>query len=123
MGTVEVDRVLVAATELHVGLRAFAEARRESDLTGKGFERERDCAEQVRAAVSDLAQSPAVPGVSPSEDRRWLVQIPAGADRFQDVGADSVEVTPGGALIFRDAEGVILLAYAPAAWVTVTEEG
>lgn len=57
-------------------------------------------------------------------DVRWSVQRPPNYredGRWDDVGADGgFEVETSGALIFRDAEGDVLIAYAPHAWETVT---
>lgn len=57
-------------------------------------------------------------------DKRWDVEVRPGV--FEDVGADALHVTEGGALVFhRLGDPSPLVAYAPSAWVTVSahEEG
>lgn len=50
---------------------------------------------------------------------RWYVTTPDG--ELSDVGAASMSIHPSGALVFLDPDGYTLLAFAPHAWVTVTE--
>lgn len=61
-----------------------------------------------------------------SEAIRFSVERPVGQredGQWNDVGADGgFQIDPSGALVFHDADGEVLLAYAPHAWVTVTPE-
>ena len=49
--------------------------------------------------------------------RRWNVEVQR--DVFEDVGADSLELS-NGALLFRREDGLPLVAYAPTTWLTVS---
>jgi hypothetical protein len=55
--------------------------------------------------------------MSAVEDLRWNVETSDGS--LHDVGATGMSIHASGALVFIDADGDILFAYAPHAWVTV----
>lgn len=50
---------------------------------------------------------------------RWDVQLAKG--QYEDVGASSCEID-GGALVFRDQYGKIVLAYGPSQWLEVAPQ-
>ena len=49
---------------------------------------------------------------------RWNVEVKP--DVFEDVGADWLKIE-GGALVFMQADGVVLVAYGQGAWITVSK--
>lgn len=56
-------------------------------------------------------------------EKRWLVETKR--DEFEDVGADVVAVTYGGALVFSSGhpfEREPVVIYAPGQWLTVVPE-
>lgn len=55
---------------------------------------------------------------------RWCVEVPRG-DRSltEDVGGAALEIKDSGLLVFTDDNGGLVIAYAPAAWLTVVEAG
>lgn len=61
--------------------------------------------------------------VKRQNDNRWIVETRR--DVFDDVGADKVEVTYGGALLFSSGhpfEREPVVIYAPGQWLTVAPE-
>lgn len=53
-------------------------------------------------------------------EHRWWVERPSsdGTPHLDGLLADSMEVTSGGVLIFRDDTMATVMAYAPSAWLT-----
>jgi hypothetical protein len=51
---------------------------------------------------------------------RWDVEVKR--DVFEDVGAETIEISHGGTLVFRDEALRISVAYAAGQWLTVTPQ-